>query len=301
MAARRLWLGVVAGVAALACSAPALAAVQATSHGVLVPVAADGGARARLGADRSARPRRSRRAGVRGAVPDVDDGADEAGRRPQGAANRRGPDVRRPAPFCRRCELRRRQPRSGRRADRRRRGRRRPARERRDERLDDGRHAAEDAEPPVADRIDRHARRPAHPVRRRERALARRGDGHLAGALRREGRRVADERPDRHVVVLRLGLAARERVPRPAAARLLEPGRLVQCERLRRLRVAVRTGVRRHAALGAQQGAAARGADGAIHVLAPDGDAVVGRAGPVLERQQRGVCAWPCRATSSAS
>src|SRR4051794_29405938 len=38
MAARGLWLGVVAGVAALACSAPAFAAVKATSHGVLVPV-----------------------------------------------------------------------------------------------------------------------------------------------------------------------------------------------------------------------------------------------------------------------
>ena len=38
MAARSLWSGVAAGVAALACSAPALGALPATSHGVLVPV-----------------------------------------------------------------------------------------------------------------------------------------------------------------------------------------------------------------------------------------------------------------------
>src|SRR4051812_3257406 len=38
MAARGLWLGVAAGVAALACSAPALAAVRATPRGALVPV-----------------------------------------------------------------------------------------------------------------------------------------------------------------------------------------------------------------------------------------------------------------------
>src|SRR3954468_18338669 len=38
MAARGLWLGVGAGGAALACSPPALSAVSATSHGVLVPV-----------------------------------------------------------------------------------------------------------------------------------------------------------------------------------------------------------------------------------------------------------------------